>query len=273
MQTNEIEIKLSGYVQTPNWVIEDVQMYDSTRMVLFALLCRIGSRMSVCISLDEIAAMTHLSRNTVAKAIRELKERGIVFATRRYYFSKRHNRVIRGKTRYHIRRCEGGNFTLVPRSILSEKVSPATFTVLLHTYRLSGRKGRCFPSLRRFAKQIDHAKATICRAIKKLHLRQFVNRQGCTKQNDAPSCNSYYPIGWVRKGAFRKSSDNSGLKFEHQQAIKKITEGSIKRKEEKGVGQFGTLTEKSEKWPQIRQFYFDGVGVTVSFGDELELLS
>jgi len=271
MQTKER--KLTGYIRTPNWIDDETQMYDSTKMVLFALLARTGSRMSVCISQQELADTTGLCRNTVAQALTQLKERGIVFATRRYYFSKRHNRVIRGKTRYHIRRCEGGNFTLVPRSLLGNNLTPAEFVVALHAYRLSGRGGRCYASLRRFAKQIDHAKATICRAIKKLHLRQVVAHNHCLKRNGAFSCNSYFPTAWVRKGAFQKSSDNGGLKNEHQQAIKKIAGGSIKRKEEKGVGQFGTLTEKSEKWPQIRQFYFDGVGVKVSFADELELLS
>ena len=266
--------KLSGYARIPDWIDDDLQMYDSTKKVLCALLTRVGSRMSVCISQEELAELSGCCRNTVAKAILELKERGIVFATRRYYFSKRNNRVIRGKTRYYIRRCDSGAFTLVPRNLLAEDLTPAEFTVTLHTYRLSGRSGRCFPSLRRFAKQIDHAKATICRAIKKLHLRQVVSRVRCMKINCSFSCNSYYPIGWVRKGQYQKVSRvDGGLKNEHQHAITKITEGSIWRGNEKGVGQFGKITENSEKFPEIRQFYFDGVGVKVSAGDELELLS
>lgn len=270
MQTNEK--KLSGYVKVPNWIDDDTRMYDTTKKVLLALLARMGSKMTVCISQEELAQYSGCCRNTVAKALRELREQGILFSTRRYYYSKRLGRVIRGKTRYYIRRSNEGSYTLVPRELLAEDLTPAEFTVALHAYRLAGRKGRCYPSLRRFARQVDRAKATICRAVKKLHLRQVLSKAHCEKKNRSYSCNSYYPTSWVRKESDSNVlASRGGLKFEQQQASKKITGGFIKREKKKGVGEFGTLTEFWEKCLEEGQFYFDGTGVKVSAWCEPEL--
>lgn len=272
MRAKKEKKKMSGYVKVPNWVDDDTRMYDTTRMVLFALFARMGSRMAVCISQMELVALTGCCRNTVAKALQELQERGILFSTRRYYYSKHLGRVVRGKTRYYIRRSSEGSFTLVPRELLAEDLTPAEFTVALHAYRLAGRKGRCFPSLRLFARQVDRAKATICRAVKKLYLHQVLGRNHCEKASRAFSCNSYWPTGWVRKKAAQAvCAITGGLKFEQQQAIKKITVGSIKRKREKGVGEFGTLTKFWGKYLEEGQFYFDGTGVKVSTWCEPEL--
>lgn len=271
MQTKEK--KLSGYVKVPNWIDDDTRMYDTTKQVLFALLARMGSRTTVCVSQEELAQRSGCCRNTVAQALRELRERGILFSTRRYYYSKRMGRVVRGKTRYYLRRMDGGSFTLVPRELLKEKLTGAEFVAALHVYRLAGRKGRCCPSLRRFARQIDHAKSTVCSVLKKLRLCQVLCRNRCLKTNRAFSCNSYYPTAWVRKkAASNKFSTEGGLKFEQQQAIKKITVGSIERETKKGVGEFGKLTDFWEKCLAEGQLYFDGVGVKVSVCDELELI-
>lgn len=263
---------LSGFVKMPNWIDDDAQMYGTTKKVLFALLARVGSGMTVRVSQEELAQYCGCCRNTVARALRELQERGILFSTRRYYYSKRLRRVVRGKTRYYFRRCDEGSYTLVPRELLAEDLTPAEFVVALHAYRLAGRKGRCFPSLRRFARQIDRAKATVCRAVSRLHLRQVISRVRCKKANRAFACNSYYPTSWVRKGkVYKLSVSNGGLKNEQQQVNKKVTIGSIKRKKKKGVGEFGTLTKFWEKCLEEGQLYFDGIGVKVSFCDEPEL--
>lgn len=268
------EKKLTCYVRVPNWIDNDTQMYGTTKKVLFALLARVGSGMTVRVSQEELARYCGCCRNTVAQALRELRERGILFSTRRYYYSRRLGRVVRGKTRYYLRRMnDGGSFTLVPRALLEEKLSGGEFVAALHAYRLAGRKGRCCPSLRRFARQIDRAKATVCRAVSRLHLRQVISRVRCKKANRAFACNSYYPTAWVRKKTGSGiSAVPGGLKFEQQQVNNKITVGSIKRKTEKGVGEFGGLTKFFEKCLEEGQLYFDGTGVKVSVCDELELI-
>ena len=267
------KIRQPGYIRVPNWVDDDTRMYDTTRLVLVALLSRLGSRGSVCLSQQELADITGCCRNTVAKALAELEERGILLISRRYYYSRSLHRIVRGKNRYRICRRDVGGFTLVPRALLAEDLTPAQFTVALHVYRLAGRKGRCYPSVRLLARQVDRAKSTVCRAVKALWLRQVVSRLRCRQANRAYACNSYYPTGWIReKGANPISAFRGGLKFEQSQVTKKITVGSILRKEEKGVGEFGGLNKKLERILLAGQYHFDGVGVKVSFPDELELI-
>lgn len=268
--------KLTGYIRVPNWIDDDIQMYDSTKLVLFALLASVGSRMTVCISQDQLAALSGCCRNTVAKALRELTERGILFSTRRYYYSRCLKQVVRGKTRYYLRRCGAdSSFTLVPRELLAAQMTPAEFTAALHAYRLAGRTGRCCPSLRRFASQIDHAKSTVCRAMKKLHLRQVISKLKCLKKNNAYACNSYYPTAWVRKKGAGAGSLTGGRKFEQPQVINKITEGFYFEGKNKGVGEFGNLYNFEGLYFFgsffDRPFFFDGTGVKVSANSELDL--
>lgn len=266
-------MKLSGYVRVPNWIDDDHLMYDSTKRVLAALLACAGSRMTALKSQEELAAMAGCCRNTVIKAVRELTDRGILFTTRRYRYSKRLGKTVRGKTRYHIRRCDRGSYTLLPRELLPAGLTPAEFAMALHTYRLAGGKGRCFPSLGLFAGQTDHARSTVCRCMKKLHLRQIISRLRCRKQNRAYACTSYYPIAWVRKGPARSLSPNGGsLIFAQLPVINKITRGFYSEGKEKGVGQFGNLYNSKAPNSPFDQFFFDGTGVRVSAGEERELI-
>lgn len=256
---------MNGYVKVPNWVITDKNMYDSTRKVLFALIACTGSRGSFCKSHDELAAIAGLCRSTVSKALKDLEKRGLLITAYRYRYSPTIGRVVRKKSRYRLIGCDKclNGYTLIPRRLLEDKMTPAEFTIALQVYRLSGRKGRCYPSLRRFAVICDHVKATICRAVKRLHSLQTVIRSHCKKRNHSASCNSYYPTCPVIAGK-KIFSRNGGLKFTHTIANKKIAEGSYLYKKEKGVFEFSTLTN----FLDFPEFYWDGTGVRVSAADE-----
>lgn len=265
-------MKLSGYIRIPNWIDDDRQMYDSTKRILFAMLACAGSNMACRKSLTELADMSGCCRNTVIKAIRELEDRGIVRTTRRHYYSRRLERLVRGKNRYYISRCgAGGAFTLVPRELLAVCQTHAQFVTALHAYRLAGRTGRCFPSLRLFARQIDHAKSTVCRCVKRLHSLQVLIRSHCRKSNRAAACNSYYPTAWVRRrGA---SACGGSSKFELHPVNNKITGDSYSEGKQYGVGEFGILHNSgASHWP-IQALSWDGIGVRVSTPDELDLLA
>lgn len=261
---------MTGYVRFPNWVDEDHRMYDSTKKLLFAMVCAAQSgSLRVRKSQEELASLSGLSRNTVRRALRELEQRGIVHSTRRYCYSRRLGRVVRAKSSYRLLGITLGGYTLLPRKLLEPETTPAEFVVALHLYRLSGRQGRCYPSLRHIARQIDHGKATVCRAVRRLQLRQIVSRLHCTKRCGAFSCNSYYPIGFVRRGTYRRHcAAGGGLKFAHHPGMKKTTEGFYSKGDEQGVGQFGEIDNSGGLFPWFRQLYFDGTGVVVSMPDE-----
>lgn len=265
-------MKLSGYIRVPNWIMDDHQMYDSTKRVLFSLLACAGSGMTVRKSLTELSDISGCCRNTVIKAIRELEERGIVRATRRHYYSQRLERLVCGKNRYYIFRCgAGGAFTLVPRELLAVCQTHAQFVIALHAYRLAGRKGRCFPSLRLFARQIDHAKSTVCRGVKRLHRLQVIIRSHCRKSNRAAACNSYYPTAWVRGRSV--CACRGGSKFELLPVNNKITGGLYLEEKQYGVGEFGILHNlEASDWPS-QALSWDGIGIRVSAPDELDLLA
>lgn len=262
--------KPTGYVAVPNWIINDTAMYDTTKKILVTMLAYSDRKKSLCKAHRELAELSGCCRNTVAQALRSLTERGLLFSTRRCYYSKRLGRIVRAKSRYMLRSCQSGrSFTLIPRSLLQDDLTPAEFVIALHVYRISGRTGRCCPSLRLLARLSDHAKATICRAVKQLQCRQTVSRLRCKKLNHAYSCNSYYPTDWVRKKE-RKGfiPVMGGLNFEHLMVTKKITYGFYFQEREKGVAQFGNMLDFSDFSSFEAGFYQDGNAIRVSVTEE-----
>ncbi len=256
---------MKSYVKVMNWIDDDAQMYGSTKHILVTMLLLAGGNRSFVCSQEELAELSGYCRNTVRQAITELQGRGLLLVARRYGYSKRLNRLVRYKTRYRLLGCDGNSgYTLLPSSVITAQLTALEFTAALHTYRLAGRKARCYPSLRRFAKQLDRSRAGICRALKVLRVRQLVCRLCCKKANRAHSCNSYYPTDWVRAGAHHRG----GLKFEHKQGSKKITEGLYLEERKKGVREFGNLNKNWEDWLTSAPLYFDGMGVRVCFCDE-----
>lgn len=254
----------TGYVVIPNWIESDRTMYDSTKYILCALLSRACGRSSVRVSQRELAEDTGYCANTVRQALQHLQDRGIVFVTRSYYYSHALQRVVRAKNRYHLRRVQmPGGYTLLPRCVLTQQLTGTEFAAALHLYRLSGRKGRCFPSLRGFAKRIDHGKASVCRAIRSLHMRQLVTHVQCKKRNHAYTCNSYYPVDWVRRREAQLSDGMGGLKFEHLLGTKEDNEGFYRQGEEIGVGEFGEINKNPLDWLYKSPFWFDGTGVRI----------
>ena len=260
-------MKATGYVAVPNWIIKDKAMYDTTKKTLVAMLAYSRKDGAFCKSQTELAEITGFCRTTIAQAISELSRRGVLMVTKKYYFSSRLNRIANAKNRYLLCRCSTtkGSYTLIPRSLLQEDLTPSEFTVALHIYRLSGRKGRCFPSLRRLAKLCDHAKATICKAVKRLWGCQAALRLRCKMVNRSYSCNSYYPTDFVRAGKKWAGSDGrGGLKFRQHPVIKKITKDFTGLKTINGVDEFGNLPKNWTEEPM----HWSGAGVLVSVTEE-----
>lgn len=212
-------MKKQSYTVMANWVISDAQLYPSTKRVLFAMLSHCNRHDIVRKTVAELADLSHCCASTVGQALAQLEERGLIRKQRNYRYSRFLSRVVNDKSSYKIARSKlEGSYTLIPRSLLDLDITHSTFVAAMYIYKVAGRDGRCYPSLRLAAEQTDLSKATICRALAALRQLQVFVRRFCEKVNDALSCNSYFPTEWVR-------SHGGCLNFSKHQVINKITLG------------------------------------------------
>lgn len=236
-----------GYWRMPNSVIVDGTLYYSTKKVLSAMLAFCGRRGTVRKSVEELAALSGCCAATVQQALEQLEALGYIHKIHRWRYSRFFSRSVFDKNAYEINRKKlDGSYTLVPRELLKADIPHSAFVVALYIYMKAGRTGRSWPSLRHTARQLDMAKATVCRAMELLRQLQITVRFWCQKANKALSCNSYYPTAWVRPGktgtpSLELFADTGGLIFDNHKVINKITEGFYFKEEDKGVGQFGNL--------------------------------
>lgn len=229
-----------GYFQMGNRSIEDRRLYYSTRHVYAVMLAYRSKAGTVCKSLERLAALAHCSVSTVRQAVDQLMEHGYLRRIRRTRYSRFLGRMVNDTYRYQIdldKLTEGG-YTLIPRSLLERKVTHGTFVTGLQIYRLAGRKGRAYGSLRHVARCLDMAKATVCRAMAALRLTNQMVRLYCRKADRALAANTLYPTAWVRGGGSLFSL-RGGLIFSRQVVTNKITEDFIWRGKNKGVPEFG----------------------------------
>lgn len=248
-------MRKQDYFAMPNDIITDPVMYPSTKRVLSAMLAYCSRHSTIRKSLEELALLSGCSAATVQKALAELETRGIIRRIRCFRYSRYLSRPVYAKNAYQIKRSKlQGSYTLVPRELLTAKISHATFVVALYIYKAAGRTGRSWPSLRTAAKRTDLSKATICRALEALRKAQIIVRYFCIMANRAHSCNSYFPTSWVRAGHCKPSqitpeifSVLGGLKFIEHPVINKISRDFIKRERDKGVCEFGDLYSFFEK--------------------------
>lgn len=242
-------MRKQNYFRVYNCIITDRKLYSSSKRVMSALLAYCSPRDLVRKSVEELAALSGCCVATVCKALAELEARGFIRTIRCYRTSRFISRPIYATSTYQIRRSKlSGGYTLVPRELLTAKITHSAFVTALYIYKTAGRRGRSWASLRNSSTRTDLSKATICRSLKALRLAQLICRNFCIKANRAFNCNSYYPTAWVRTGvqtvtgaAPRLSPVRGGLNFRKHLVINKLTGVYIKRKKEKGVFQFGDL--------------------------------
>lgn len=237
-----------GYFQMGNRSIEDRRLYYSTRHVYAVMLAYRSKAGTVCKSLERLAALAHCSVATARQAVDQLMEYGYLRRIRRTRYSRSLDRMVNDTYRYQINpdKLTEGGYTLIPRSLLEQKVTHGTFVTGLHIYRLAGRKGRAYGSLRHMARRLDMAKATVCRAMAALRLTNQMVRLFCRKISRALAANTVYPTNWVKNGGRPNLfSGRGGLIFSRQVVINKITWDSIGRETNKGVPEFGNSYKDS----------------------------
>lgn len=259
-------------IAVANHILADDRLYPTTKRVLSVLLAFRGRKNHVNLTLVSIARLSHCSISTVQQAIRQLLELGYLEKLRQHRYSPYLDRIVYAANRYKLCNCslEEG-YTLIPWSLVGADITHSAFVVALNAYRWSGRKGRCYPSLRHMAKTLTISKATVVRALQQLRQLQILVKLYCVKKNRSYACNTYFVTEFVRKQAKKIFDFRGGLIFSKPLDIKKITKVLISRKNIYGICEFGNLPnfEPDSGWE--RPFYFDGTGVRVSAGDEPEI--
>lgn len=264
----------------PNELINDTAVHYTTKAVALALLFLSGRKnRTVTVTFSELAKISHCSIATAQQAVAELIRGGYIVKKRGYRYCDERKRLIYTANRYAWVKRNGG-YTLLRREIMHYRLSPSALANLLFLYRCGGRKGYAFPSLRHIAGKrkaawkagLDMAKSTVCQALKALRLAQAVVRHHCSTKQRCYACNTYYLTNMVISGSTdRRLSGEGSPKFSKHRIINQITEAYTEEERKNGVGEFGDLHSFDRDFSWMQPFYFDGIGVRVSAGDEPDL--
>ena len=254
----------------PNNLITDTALSYTTKRVAFVLLLLAGRKgRYVTVSFAALARLCKCSTTTAQKAVKELCAQGYLLKSNRYHFGEKQNHLIYASNRYLWLRREGG-YTLASRDLLAYDLTPAAFVTLLYLYRCACRKGRAFPSLRRIAEiGLDMAKSTVCLALKTLRLLQAMVRHKCVTRRRCHSSSSYYLTNFV----FSRNQlpSEGGPKNDKPISINQITEDNTWRKRREETGRDRSSHTDWFTCLSPSQYYFDGIGVRIFTGDDLEL--
>lgn len=153
------------------------------------------------------------SDTTLNLAIRQLMQAGFLKKTNHYSWSHERGRMERCRNAYTIDHsyirylCDHDGYTLVPRSLLSFRLTNAQFAVALLLYKLAGHRGVARPSLRTIASMLHLAKSTVCLALRQLRelqlfiriLRRYIGRHGGTGYRKNRYCATDSPFATAQK--------------------------------------------------------------------------
>ncbi len=254
----------------PNNLIADTALSYTTKRVAFILLLLAGRKgRYVTVSFAALARLCKCSPTTAQKAVKELCSQGYLLKSNRYHFGEKQNHLVYASNRYLWLRREGG-YTLVSRDILAYDLTPAAFVALLYLYRCAGRKGRAFPSLRRIAGlDLDMAKSTVCLALKALRLLQAIVRHKCMTRRRCHASSSYYLTNFVFSR--NQLSYEGGPKNDKPISSNQITGDYTWRKRKEAAGRDRSFYTDWLTCLSPSQYYFDGIGVRLFAGEDLEL--
>lgn len=256
----------SGYFVLSNAIIRDKGLKSAAKRLYAVLVAYQGGNNKLTKTLDTLCKLSGIdSRTTLCHCLDALIRRGLICKKRRYYYSVALKRMVYGANRYHVVPQDfSEGYTLIPRSLMGAELTNTAFAHALEVYALSGRKGRSWRSLRRMAGRTGISLATVCRSLHQFRCSQTVSYIHCKKANRAFSCNSYYPVDFVRKGA---------RKIGQLQVSNKITGGL----NTKGANKVSANSAILPIFPwlswQDRPWYWEGSAIRVSAYDAPEALA
>lgn len=160
------------------------------------------------------------SDTTLNLAIRQLVQAGFLKKVNHYGWSHERGRMERCRNAYtidcaYIRYlCDHDGYTLVPRALLSFRLTNAQFAMALLLYKLAGHRGVARPSLRTIASMLHLAKSTVCLALRQLRelqlfiriLRRYIGRHGDIGYRKNRYCATDSPFAAAQKSHIPKSA-------------------------------------------------------------------
>ena len=209
-----------SYIVVPNALITAAG-HSATKRLMVALLGysmpRRKKKQQVYSTQKSYAQLKVLSGirsdTTLNLAIRQLVQAGFLKKTNHYSWSHERGRMERCRNAYTIDHsyirylCDHDGYTLVPRALLSFRLTNAQFAVALLLYKLAGSRGVARPSLRTIASMLRLAKSTVCLALRQLRelqlfiriLRRYIGRHGGTGYRKNRYCATDSPFAAAPK--------------------------------------------------------------------------
>lgn len=232
-------------------------------LLVFQLRAERYQRQSVLKTYEEIAELSGVANvKTVAAAIRELSNAGYIQVKTHMYWSEDGQKLYRGTNEYTVLPLAsmGAGYIWVPVKLLTARISPASFTVLLYLLRKQGQNTRSWPSLRRGFQTICQkngkamSRKTISAALEQLRRCMMLIVLPCLKRNKALSMNTYMVTVWgdhpvcaaVSPAAPAVADYRGGNLFGGLPVMTKITLGLVEEKK-KGVSFLVHFTDKLRK--------------------------
>jgi Transcriptional regulators len=194
-------MKKFGKFKMPNAAITDKRFSYSTKRVAAVLFCHCNRLGTYRKSFEGLADLCQLSVPTVRKAVAELEEAGFIGRRKCYVHDDVLNRPIFSQTEYSCNLAYQGGYTMIPRSLLTKALTPATFAVALFIFHQMGNRGRAFPSITRIGSVLAMGRSTVCRALVAIKAAYLFLVQRCRKNNNTLANNSYFVLNGPCAGA------------------------------------------------------------------------
>ena len=235
-------------------------------LLVFQLRARQHQSQRILKTYEEIAALSGIANvKTVAACVRELAAAGYIEIKPQMYWSEDCKKLYRGTNEYTILPLPalGSGYFLLPVKLLTARITPAAFTVLLFLFQKQGRNTRSWPSLRRGFQAISQKngqpmpRKTICDALSQLRRCLMLIVLHCLKRNNAFSMNTYMLTiegDWTASSSNKKTTLAAGAAeleggyfFGGLPVKSKITKSFKNREKKKGVDYLVHFTEKLRK--------------------------
>lgn len=198
---------------------------------------------------------------TLHRAISALEDTGVIRILKCYHVSEKDGKSFRDANLYVIDEArieedkEKNNYTLVPRELLSMKLTNAQFSVALAVYMYAGSSGCAWCSISLITKLLGIARSTVCAALRVLRQKNMFVRYlkryiGKLRGKIGYRVNNYYltnsPFAPKRKkGApiHVALTDNSSPNIKEQNNINNKNESLLLRGEKKGSRIYDSLRD------------------------------
>lgn len=184
---------MSNYkIKLPNKIIKDQRLSYTAKKVAAAIYAL--HNVSYTVSVKSLCSKTQLSEATVYTALNALEHFKYIQRTRHYEYSKKLHRVVFGRNSYVCLVTTASDFTLVPFSIFSRKITAGTFALLLFLRYVAGNTNRAFPSYNFINKHFGMSRSWMRECLALLASLKMIYREHCKTFRGCFASNSYFLV-------------------------------------------------------------------------------